>query len=136
MKIICKDHGVFYQLPYVHVGKQKSICPKCAKINSTEMSKKSKDEFIEESNKIHNFRYIYDKVIYKTNKIKVIVGCKNHGDFEIAPNSHISAKIGCSMCRMSRGEESIVKILYNFGINFIREYRFDCVYKNKLEFDF
>jgi very-short-patch-repair endonuclease len=137
VKIICKEHGAFYQLPYVHTGKQKSICPKCAKFNSTEISKKDRDKFIEEANIIHNNRYIYDEVIYQTNKVKVIVICKKHGDFEVSPNSHLSQKIGCPVCKISRGEENITKVLCNFGINFIRKYKFDdCVFKNRLEFDF
>lgn len=137
VNILCSEHGSFYQLPYVHIGKQRSICPKCAKINSTNKSKKTLDEFIKESNLIHNYKYNYDKVVYKTNKIKVIVSCEKHGDFKVAPNSHLSGKTGCPNCFISRGEENIAKVLCDFGINFIRRHKFDdCFYKKKLEFDF
>lgn len=53
--------------------------------------------FIEKSNKIHNSKYVYDKVEYKRWDIKVDIICKIHGVFRQTPNSHLSGA-GCPSC--------------------------------------
>ena len=45
-------------------------------------------EFIETSNKIHNYKYNYDKVIYVNLSTSVIITCPIHGDFVQNPKSH------------------------------------------------
>lgn len=61
------------------------------------MSKKNQDDVLCNFKKIHNNTYIYDLVIYEkaTKKVKII--CKNHGIFEITPNSHLNGS-GCTKC--------------------------------------
>lgn len=59
--------------------------------------KLTKEEFINRSNDIHDFKYKYDKVEYYNNKKKVIITCKDHGDFLQIPKSHLKSS-GCPMC--------------------------------------
>src|SRR5690606_21493616 len=60
--IICPDHKSFYQKPYKHW--QGNGCPSCGKLKIALSSKLTNDEFIEKSNKIHNFKYNYSDTIY------------------------------------------------------------------------
>lgn len=73
--------------------------------------KLTKEEFVEKSNQIHNFKYGYEKVNYINNKIKVIT-CPEHGDFEQVPKSHYLNGNGCQLCygNNRRTLESFIKI--------------------------
>ena len=69
------------------------------------MPKKTTEQFILEAQEIHkdengNPKYIYEKTEYKTKEEKVIISCKNHGDFLQSPNHHLSNKRGCPECAM------------------------------------
>lgn len=55
------------------------------------------DKFIKRANKLHNFKYNYDKVVYVTAKTKVTITCPVHGDFEQIPDGH-SQGFGCYKC--------------------------------------
>lgn len=89
--IICKVHGQFLQAPSHHLlGKNCALC----KGNK----KKTTQEFIEDSKKIHKDTYDYSKVKYINNQTKVIITCLEHGDFLQCPSSHIYKKSGCPIC--------------------------------------
>jgi Zn finger protein HypA/HybF involved in hydrogenase expression len=88
--IICREHGDFLQNPKSHYNGHG--CPNCygnKKITS--------DIFINLSNKIHNKKYLYEKVNYINNSTKVIITCKEHGDFSQNPKSHMRG-FGCVKC--------------------------------------
>ena len=53
---------------------------------------------IEEAKKIHGDKYDYLKVDYKNVCEKVIIICKEHGDFEQIPDFHINRKCKCPKC--------------------------------------
>lgn len=91
VKIICKEHGEFNQLPINHYSG--SGCPHCYLVSMSGNNKK----FIENSTKIHKNRYCYDKVIYTKNTNNVIIICKKHGEFKQLPKIHINGK-GCPKC--------------------------------------
>lgn len=91
VKINCPIHGSFYQTPYDHLSG--SGCPKCAK----EKRFKPKEKFIDEANEKHNFKYNYDKVIYRGADKKITITCKDHGDFEMTPSMHLTG-FGCPYC--------------------------------------
>lgn len=131
VSIICPKHGVFFQKPYDHL--KGCGCKKCVKLNP-----KTNDEFIEESKKIFNNIFIYDKSNYVGSQIKLIITCKKHGDFQVTPNNHLSKKQGCPVCKESKGEQKISQFLNKIGIDFIREKTFEnCVRKKRsLPFDF
>ena len=130
IKIICKEHGVFEQLPNNHF--KKLGCPKCSGIK-----KLTKEEFIERSNIIHGNKFNYDLVEYKNNSTKVKIICPIHGIFEQQPVSHMNNKSGCPNCLNSKGEILIKKILKELDIKYLPQHKFDdCRDKNKLAFDF
>jgi len=109
IKIICKKHGVFEQIPQNHLRGQG--CPLCYGKN-----KHSDVEFIKKSNKIHKDLYDYSLVNYVNSHSKVNIICKKHGVFEQRPNDHLNSR-GCPKCNNKNvtTEEFIIKsnIIHN-----------------------
>ena len=129
--IICNIHGLFKQLPTVHLSG--CGCPKCGYDSLTSNG----ETFIMNANKIHNNKYNYSLTNYKNSKEKVEIICNIHGIFKQSPNSHISGGNGCPSCRISKGEERIERFLENNNIIYYREKQFNrCVYVGRLRFDF
>lgn len=62
--------------------------------------KKTTEEFIIDAVAKHGTQYQYTKVVYKTNKDKVIITCPKHGDFNQRPNDHLIGN-GCPECAKS-----------------------------------
>jgi len=98
VKIICKEHGIFEQVPTKHLLRGDG-CPKCANILRGYNNRLSKIDFIKRSNVIHKNKYNYSLIEYikacDNNKIKII--CPNHGIFEQQPYSHMKG-CGCPKC--------------------------------------
>ena len=128
--IICKEHGEFEQTPYCHL--KGSICTKCGYILRGIKIKKSWniEEFIEKATLVHGDKYDYSKVDYKNNNTKVIIICKEHGEFYQIPSSHFRG-IGCAKCvgkAKSNTEEFIKNALLVHG----NKYDYSKVnYKNR-----
>jgi hypothetical protein len=95
VKITCLIHGVFEQIPAVHMIGQG--CFKCGLERIIIKQKLTLEEFIEKSKKIHCDRYIYDDVIYINNRTDVNIFCSVHGLFKQTPGAHMSGK-GCQKC--------------------------------------
>lgn len=55
------------------------------------------NNFITKVKNIHGNKYDYSKTIYKTNKKKVIIICKIHGEFEQIASHHLKG-CGCRKC--------------------------------------
>jgi|ERR1035437_79820 very-short-patch-repair endonuclease len=131
INIICSKHGIFFQKPHDHLYGRG--CPKCVGLYN-----KSNDDFIIESKKIFGDKFEYNKTIYTNSQNYVIITCKQHGDFMLSPNNHLSKKQGCPICKESKGEEKISNALKKMNIPFIQEKTFqNCIGKRrKLPFDF
>ena len=99
IKCKCKKCGYEWEMLPSNILKGKG-CPEC--YNKSNKGKKSLEQFIEDSIKVHGNKYNYDKVNYINNYTKVIITCPKHGDFLQTPNSHLSGK-GCIKC----GKESM-----------------------------
>lgn len=61
------------------------------------MKKLNNTEFIDKAILIHNGKYDYSLIEYKTNKTKIKIICPIHGVFEQTPNCHLSGQ-GCQQC--------------------------------------
>lgn len=96
VRIICKEHGLFEQKPLKHIN-EKQGCKLCGKISMANKQKRTKEEFINEANKIHNNKYDYSLVDYNSDKTPIKIICSIHGIFEQTPNGHLSKK-GCKYC--------------------------------------
>ena len=128
VKIICTEHGVFEQTPNSH--KRGNGCPKCAG------KQKTISEIINDFSKIHGNRYDYSLVKYKKSNEKVNIICTEHGTFKQTVSKHLNNQ-GCPICRESKGEKEIRKLLESKNINYISQKTFQgCKYKKHLPFDF
>jgi len=134
VEIICPIHGVFKQAPNSHL--RGDGCSKCGDLMVAEKLAHSKVEFVKLSNNIHDNTYDYSSVEYKNSKTKVKINCLKHGVFEQTPNSHLNGN-GCPICKSSKGEKMIYKILNNYKINFSTEHKFEnCKNVKELPYDF
>lgn len=93
--ITCPIHGDFLQQAQAHL--HGNGCYDCNRIGVVAHNKKTTEQFIEEAKEIHNKKYLYDKVDYKSNKIKVIITCPEHGEFKQTPAQHLKGT-GCIAC--------------------------------------
>jgi rubrerythrin len=116
VKIICRSHGLFEQLPKNHlVGKG---CPDCSIKNRSF----SRFDFIKKAKKIHGKKYTYQSVSYKNNQTDIIITCREHGNFEQLPKHHLVGK-GCPNCNFtSTGESMISVILDEYEIPYHQEF--------------
>ena len=87
-----EEHGKFLQTPDTHL--QSRGCPKCSKVHRPTTS-----EWIKMAKWIHGKRYDYSKVVYKNNRTKIRIICKEHGhgEFLQTPANHIKGK-NCPKC--------------------------------------
>ena len=75
----------------------------------------NKNEFFtNKAKEVHGDRYDYSKVIYKGTDIKVIITCKDHGDFTQTPHNHLKGN-NCTMC--GRVSSSHHRITHSKGID-------------------
>ena len=123
-------NGIYYtQRPYDHLSGKRPE-------NRVLSVRKTIKKFIDDANLVHDYKYSYDKAIYVTNRVKLIITCPIHGDFEQIPNSHLGGS-GCPTCKDSIGEKEIAKFLKEHDINYDRQHKFtDCKNQNPLPFDF
>jgi hypothetical protein len=94
--ITCPIHGEFKQLPYNHLmGKG---CNRCSVDKNKKLFTKNLDNFIIQFNKIHNYKYNYEKSKYINSSSKIEIVCPIHGSFYQLPNKHINGQ-GCPSCK-------------------------------------
>jgi very-short-patch-repair endonuclease len=95
IKIICPIHGQFMQTPGKHLSGQG--CRKCGQEILKNYQRKTQDNFIKESIKIHGKKYDYSLVQYINVQTKIKIICPVHGVWEQKPNKHLSGQ-GCRKC--------------------------------------
>ena len=111
--IICKKHGEYEQRAISHL--RNMGCSKCSGVY-----KYNTKEFIEKVKEIHGDKYDYSKIIYKSNKDKIIIICKEHGEFKILPSNFIKGQ-NCNICSNRKkltNEEFIEKSINTHGKNY------------------
>lgn len=133
--IICPEHGEFQQDCTSHLSG--AGCGICSNKINADKCRKSIDEFILDSKKIHSDKYDYSKVKYSNNNTKVTIICPKHGEFRQTPNSHIKGKSGCPKCNESKGERLTRLFLETKNIDYIPQKKFkECRIIRPLPFDF
>jgi Zn finger protein HypA/HybF involved in hydrogenase expression len=107
IKITCKDHGDFLQIPGNHTAGQG--CFDCF----YDKRRLTTEEFIKKAKKIHGDKYDYSKSVYKKhNKDKISIICKDHGEFMQAPTNHINGQ-RCPHCAFDIVSEKLKKRVVN-----------------------
>lgn len=126
VSIVCRTHGVFEQMPSVHLSG--SGCRKCIAAARTYTT----EEFIARGKEVHGDRYDYSKTAYIGCYDSVQIICKSHGLFQQQANSHVCGT-GCPLCAESRGERDVAFILDKLGVNYVKQY---MVPNNLYKYDF
>ena len=127
VKIICRLHGTFEQNPKGHL---KGIgCWKCKKNYPL-----THDDFLKKSKEIHFDKYDYSKSEYKSSLSKLIIICKNHGEFTSWTTLFQCYVFIWGLRNDSKGENYINDYLKYNNIKFIRDmkvliYDFSGVYE-------
>ncbi len=132
VKISCNTcSNVFKQIPSVHLSGKG--CPEC----NTRYNRLNTEDFIIKAKTIHQDKFNYDLVEYKTFKSKIKIICnKCLNVFEQRVDHHLRGN-GCPACRESKGELRVAKYLNEKNIAFNRERTFDGLrYIMPLRFDF
>ena len=92
--ILCKEHGLFWQLPNGHLAG--FGCKKCSGLNPITF-----EEFKYRASDIHGMdRYTYDYIHNFKMTSKMSIRCKVHGCFMQSPKDHLSGH-GCPSCAKS-----------------------------------
>ena len=107
VKIICPEHGVFIQTPSSHLGGHG--CSQCAGLK-----KKTTEEFILQAKETHGDLYDYSLSKYTGTNKKIIIICKEHGEFKQNALLHLKGS-GCSRCFL-KNEGRIAKLLNDLVI--------------------
>ena len=105
IKIICQEHGEFYQTTTNHL-RTKCGCPKCGYKSFGDSKRKTTEQFIAEAKLVHGDKYDYSNVSYINNSTPVKIYCLKHQyEFSQIPSDHLSGK-GCPKCGNERIAES------------------------------
>jgi hypothetical protein len=93
--IICRIHGEFSQTPATHL--HGGGCRKCADINGAKKKTFSQETFLARAREKHGDKYDYSKSNYIHCEKKIVIICKQHGEFIQVPSSHLQG-YGCKLC--------------------------------------
>lgn len=109
--LLCQYHGKFSIYP--SNVKPHSECRGCLG------SRRRENTARELSNRfklVHGDRFDYSKVVYSDMHEKVIIGCSQHGDFEMTPANHLSNHYcwKCNCNTSSREETAWIESIENF----------------------
>lgn len=101
VSIICPNHGVFEQTPSTHLSG--GGCKQCAQdhfLNGPRSAKSralSTKDFIKRAISIHDDKYDYSKVNYRSTNTQVTIICPEHGKFVQFAGNHLKGH-GCPKC--------------------------------------
>jgi len=110
IKIICKKHGIFWQIPNDHLTG--TSCPKCAREKSSKNGFKpiDTDGLLDRFNKMHDFKYDYSHINYKSQHEKIKIKCQKHVFFWQLPRAHLKAQ-ECPKCALEQKKHKIIEIM-------------------------
>lgn len=133
IKIICPEHGEFWQTPYAHkIGRG---CCKCSKNHPY-----TTEEFIEKLGVLFNTENIdFTKTEYTRSAVPSTFSCRLHGEFKEKPNTIFNSFVGkykniCPQCRKNDQKENAYKkrLIEIIGKSIIHETYIECpISRNK-----
>ena len=129
--ITCKKHGEFWQTPANHLNG--TGCPECGKDIRYKKIRHTIDDFISQSNIVHNCKYDYSQTEYKGLKYKVKIICPIHGEFHQKAANHLHGN-GCPKCKTSKLEKEVMKKLSYAGIEYLYNRNFSWLENLRLDF--
>ena len=98
IKVRCLKHNVIEVRNYENLMKSKG-CKICAEKSKSSKRFYSNETFTKLAQQKYGDKYDYSKTIYIRSSKPVVVTCREHGDFLVRPNAHLSKETsGCSKC--------------------------------------
>lgn len=136
IKIICPEHGEFWQVAKDHLYYG---CNECSSIKCGDAQRFNTKTFIEKAQKKHNYMYCYSKAEYSGYEKSITITCPIHGDFITTPHTHLSGHC-CPICAgvnsyyENKLYESIVSRYKD--ANILKQFRTSWLkYKHKMSID-
>lgn len=115
VKIICPEHGAFFQKPANHV--RGVACSKCSDLIAADKRRLTTEEFIKRAREVHGTKYDYSKSEYITSHGKIEIICPEHGSFWQSPATHtMGNKAGCPGCAVSGFDQTKPALLYYLAV--------------------
>lgn len=96
VKIICKIHGLFEQVPNSH--KKGRGCSQCGINSRSELRRLGDKVFTERAVLVHGKKYDYSLVDYVNSHSNIKIKCSEHGVFEQQAVHHLNGS-GCPACQ-------------------------------------
>lgn len=111
IKVICRKHGVYEQLPLNHLRQD---CPKCAIEKEVERKRNNKEVFFSKLSKEKLEKYDYSLLEQFNYSFKGKFICKRHGIFKQTIKNHLESN-GCPQCgkEISKNKNSRVEKHFN-----------------------
>lgn len=97
--VTCPIHGDFNIKPKALLNKV--ACKKCLKRVVKIDTLKNKDKFLKKASQRYGDRFDYSSVNFVDSRTKITIRCREHGDFSIVPNNHLTGQGGCRKCYVS-----------------------------------
>lgn len=120
ISIICKEHGKFSQVAISHLSG--TGCAKCGVKISSDLKRKSIEDFIKDSIAKYGDLYDYTRVNYINCQVKVDIICNVHGLFQKSPSKFLSGQ-GCQSCS-TNGFNINSEKSYFYILDVVGEYNF------------
>lgn len=116
--LICKidGHGHFNMSP--NNRRRGQGCPKCGKIAMALKQTKTTEQFVAQCKQLAKSENLcFDNTVYKGDKYKVSVRCKDHGPFDVIASNFIHQNSGCPVCAENKFgyRHSLPGFLYVLG---------------------
>lgn len=136
----CEYKGTHKKITLYDFKKKKNI-EQSAKshLSGFEVVKYTDNDFVKNSNLIHDYKYTYENTKYKGNiHSRVDITCPEHGDFNIKASSHLNSFSKCPKCMKQDPETAIHLYLKNNKIDYVRQHKSkECMNNGyELPFDF
>lgn len=118
IKIICPDHGEFWQAPDKHISKGSKGCPRCwddmRQIVSKNIDRShikhphlARETILERMNEKFNHKFAYDFEGYcNTTRSLIKITCPHHGSFYNTVHNHLISGTGCPKCGLEQRNKS------------------------------
>lgn len=96
VNVVCRDHGSFWPSPGNFTNRA-SGCPKCRDAQTSERSRNTFEQYLQQFHDAHGERYEYAEVFYDDGRAMVRAMCPEHGEFTQLASDHARG-IGCQKC--------------------------------------
>lgn len=131
LPLICPKHGYFESC--LNDLNNDHACQKCGKEKNHSSTRKSLEQFINESVETHGNKYDYSNAEYINANTKICIICPEHGEFWQTPNEHLRGK-GCPCCNESKLERETWLFLNDLSVESKRGKHFKWLGQKHLDF--